>query len=164
MITDWLGAAQALAEICGGNWQIAAAAAFVAMTFESTDPVPAEEAKRGPLQNVAMLVGLVTPFLLFLHGFWSVGVAQMGVQPEDLGGVFQGVIASPFLLVLVAVMAFVTLFPAVLGWVIRKISPPLARLTTALAPLLTIAVFVFTVYVTQRSAIDVINLALGRLG
>lgn len=150
-ITDTL---RELAALVGQNWLIAAAAAFVVMVFESAKPTPVEgedEPRASALQRVAMIASLAAPFLLFLHVFGAFVLAQQdaGRSSENNGGV---------ILALIACAVVVVLLPGILGWLIAKIGPRFADMLRRAAPLLALAVFVFTVYVTYRNAFFVLNL------
>ena len=149
-ITQALGALIALG---GQNWLIAAAAAFVVMTFEGAKPSPIEgedEPRASAIARVAMIASLITPVLLFLHAFGAF------IQSEQRRGASSEENASMLLLALAVAFVFV-LAPGMLGWLIAKIAPPLARILRAAAPILALAVFAFTFYVTYQNALFVLN-------
>lgn len=145
-----------LAALVGQNWLVAAAAAFIVMVLESAKPSPVEgedEPRASAFQRVAMIASLAVPLLLFLHAFGAFVLAQQarGEDSQSNGGV---------ILALIAVAVAFVLLPGIIGWLIAKISPPLAHLLRAIAPALALAVFAFTVYVTYNNAFFVLNLYL----
>ena len=150
-ITD---AARDLAALVGGNWLIAAGAAFIVMIFESAKPRPVEgepEPHVSAFQRLAIIASLAVPFLLFLHAFGAFVQAQQnaGEGSENNGAVILALIVAALVLVLA---------PGIFGWLIAKASPALANMLRRAAPVLAIAVLVFTIYVTYRNAFFVLNL------
>ncbi len=149
-IAEALGA---LIALVGQNWLTAAAAAFVVMIFEGAKPSPVEgedEPRASAFERVAMIASLITPFLLFLHAFGAFVRSQ-----QERGASSEG---NASLLLLGLAIAFVfVLAPGMLGWLIARVAPPLARIVRRGAPILALAVFAFTVYVTYENALFVLN-------
>ena len=50
------------------------------------------------------------------------------------------------------------LLPGILGWLIAKLSPGLGNALRRAAPFLALIVFAFTIYVTYRNVMFVLNL------
>lgn len=155
-----MDALREFAALVGQNWLIAAGAVFLVMAFDSAKPRAVEgepEPHTNALERLAMILSLVSPFLLFLGAFGADTLARQGRgegSPQEHGFLFALIIG--FVLLLLA--------PGLLGWLIAATAPPLARLLRRLAPWLAIAAFAFTVYVTQQNAYYVLNLyVLGRL-
>lgn len=148
-----MDALSALASLVGQNWLIAAGAAFVVMIFESAKPPPVEgeEHHASALERVAMIASLATPILLFLHVFGAFVQGQMSIGEGSEGN-------GRVVLALFIVAAIYVLTPGILGWLIAKLSPPLANVLRRTAPFLAITVFAFTIYVTCRNAFFVLNL------
>lgn len=156
-----IGMVRGLFEVAGQNWAIAVAAAFVAMMCEAAYPDREDKVQRGPLGIMAVAASLITPFLLFVHAFWSVAAigASRGDELSDfiLRATQNTIVAGIFI-----VMIPLTLGPSIPGWVIRKASPSLGRALFAASPFLHVAVFAFTVFVTRHSVIGIVNLMLHR--
>ena len=151
-----MDALNALAVLVGQNWLIAAALAFVVIVFESAKPPPIEgepEPRASVRQRVAMIASLLTPFLLFLGAFGAFTLSRMGRGESSPENQNEGL-----LLAFGAATIVFVLVPGILGWIIAKASPALANMLRGAAPILALAVFAFTVYVTYRNALFVLNL------
>lgn len=139
--------------LVGQNWLIAASAAFVAMVFDAAKPSPVEgeeEPAASPLQRVAAIASLAVPFLLFLDAFGAFVLLQQsrGQSSQSNGAVVLAALALAIVFILT---------PGMLGWLIAKASPTIAAIMRRVAPLLALAVFVFTLYVTHSNASFVLN-------
>lgn len=121
----------ALFEQAGEGWGYAYALAFVAMVADSAKP-KASEARPGRVLGALLAVAnLVTPFLLFVAGFWAVregGFIAWAV-----------VVAAIFVLILV---------PGFIGWFVGAVAPNAGRLFFGIAPVLACAALAFAAYVT----------------
>lgn len=121
----------ALFEAAGPQWAYAYALAFVAMIVDSAKPKVSEERPHRVLGAVRAAANLITPFLLFVAGFWAVrggGVIAWAV-----------VVAAIFVLIVV---------PGLIGWFIGSAAPNAGRLFFRVAPILASAALAFTIYVT----------------
>ena len=95
-----------LFEHAGDGWAYAYALAFVAMIADSAKP-KASEARHGRILGAVLIAAnLITPFLLFVAGFWAV---------RDGGFIaWAVVVAAIFVLILV---------PGFIGWFIGSVAP-----------------------------------------
>lgn len=115
----------------GEGWAFAYALAFVAMIADSAKPKTSEERPRRVLAALRAAANLITPFLLFVAGFWAV---------RDGGFIaWAVVVAAIFVLILV---------PGFIGWFVGAVAPNAGRLFFGAAPILAGAALAFTIYVT----------------
>lgn len=117
-----------LFEHAGEGWAYAYALAFVAMIADSAKP-KASEARHGRVLGAMLAAAnLITPFLLFVAGFWAV----------RSGGfiAWAVVVAAIFVLILV---------PGLIGWFVGAVAPNAGRLFFRVAPILAGAAFAFTI-------------------
>lgn len=120
-----------LFEAAGEGWAYAYAIAFAAMIADTAKP-KASEARPGRV--VGALLGaanLITPFLLFVAGFWAV---------RDSGFLaWAVVVVAIFVLILV---------PGFIGWFVGSVAPNVGGFLFRLAPILAAAALAYTAYVT----------------
>jgi uncharacterized membrane protein len=138
-IGDYL---QQLTRIAGDAWMLALVGAFFVMVCESAKPRPTDDEQRQEPRAIALLVtilSLVTPLLLFMHAFISAGRS-----PEGL------------MLTIIAIGVAI-IGAALVGWFIAAVAAPVGRVLNRAAPLLAVVVFGFTLWVTWRSALEVLN-------
>jgi hypothetical protein len=138
---DFIGALiDQLLENVGDLWFAALAGQFLVMICESAKPKPEEGEGRAEPRGFALLVmilSLVTPLLLLLHA-----VAAGAGAP----------IAA------VAVVAIAIVSAGLIGWIIGLAAPPIGRTLNRAAPVLAVAVFALTIYVTWRSVFGLLNM------
>lgn len=133
---------QQLARIAGDDWLLALIGAFFVMVCEAAKPRPTDDEERQEPRGVALLVtilSLVTPLLLFMHAFISAGRSPQGLM-----------------MTIVAIGAAI-LGAALIGWLIAGVAAPVGRVLNRAAPFLAVLVFGFTLWVTWRSAYEVLN-------
>ena len=131
----------------GDLWFAALIGSFFVMVCESAKP-KLEEGEAKPKEGVISLwVGifsLLTPILLFIHGF----VAARGYLPA-----------------VIALIGGVVIAAALIGWIVAALAAPMGRTLNRAAPFLAVAVFALTAFVTWRSLYAVFDFyVLGRLG
>jgi len=139
-----LGAlADQLITLTGETWFAAVIASFFVMICESAKPKPGEgEPKHDPggLGVWVMILSLLTPLLLMVHAFVHAGRA-----PDAL-------IAA------VVVIGAAVMGAAIIGWIIALVSPAMGRVLARAAPFIAVAVFALTLWVTWRSAFELLNI------
>jgi hypothetical protein len=120
-------------------WLASLFCSFFTMVCEASKPKPREGESRSETNPIAIWIGiasLLTPILLFLHAFLTGGGALLAV--------------------IVAIGSAITL-AALIGWAIAALAPDVGRTLSRAAPLLAIAAFGLTVYVTWESVFGFIN-------
>jgi hypothetical protein len=133
---------RSLTRLAGDAWMLALAGAFFVMICESAKPRPAEgEARReaGGLGVLVATLSLLTPILLFVHAFIAGGGSRQS------------------LMLAVWAIGAVVIAAALIGWLIAAAAAPVGRVLSRAAPLLAVVIFGFTVWVTWRSALEVVN-------
>jgi hypothetical protein len=124
----------------GDLWFLALAGAFFVMICESAKPKPAEGESAAEPRGFGLLVmvlSLLTPILLLVHAFYVGAGAPIAILAV-IGGAILG--------------------SAIVGWIIAAAAPPIGRTLNRAAPVLAIAVFALTAYVTWQSAIGFLNI------
>lgn len=152
-----------LVEAAGGAWLAVVAFVFVTMICESAGPVlePGEEKPRiGPLRATSLVLSAFTPFLLFIHAYWAI-VAPSLVASDDVGTAILQSFRSAVLIGLVAITFALILAPSLIGAVLRSAAEPAARAVFAIAPVLTIAAFAATVFITHANVTAAFTRILG---
>ncbi|GAM99356.1 hypothetical protein U91I_03005 [alpha proteobacterium U9-1i] len=127
----------------GDLWFLALLGSFFVMICEASKPKPAEGETRSEWQGVGLwvsILSLVTPLLLFFHGFLSGG----------------SVIA------LIAVMGGAILAATLIGWLISIAARDVARTLNRAAPYLAVVVFALAAYVSWRSVFDLATFFVAR--
>ncbi len=133
---------QELTRIAGDNWLLALIGAFLVMVCEAAKPRPRDDEERVEPRGVALLVtilSLVTPLLLFMHAFISAGRAPAALMAT------------------IVAIGVAVLGAAIIGWIIAAIAAPIGRVLNRAAPFLAVIVFAFTLWVTWRSAYEVLD-------
>jgi hypothetical protein len=144
----------------GPLWLIAVTGMFASAICESARPKPAEgeEKPGGPGLLVAGIASLVTPILLFVHGFWTIaGFEDLEITPDilmDLILARQVVVIAMF-----GFLAGVAILGSIIGWIIRAAAPGLGRMLNIAAVPLALATLALTIFVTYKAAITVFTLA-----
>ncbi len=124
----------------GDLWGGALIGQFFVMVCESAKPKPAEGDSRAEPKGFALLVmvlSLFTPLLLLVHAFYVGAGAPIAI---------------------LAVVGGAIIAAGLIGWLIGMVAPPVGRTLNSAAPLLAIAVFALTLYVTWRSAFGLLNM------
>ena len=123
----------------GDLWGGALIGQFFVMICESAKPKPEEGEKIGEPRGFALLVmilSLLTPLLLLVHAFYVGAGAPIAI---------------------LALLGGLILAAALIGWTIA-LAPPIGRTLNRAAPILALAVFALTIYVTWRSAFGLLNM------
>ena len=112
----------------GPAWLAALGAMIITTICESARPKPADGEKRegGFLIALAAIATLVTPFLLFIHGFWSMAeFSDIEATPQNFINV---VLARRVILAaLLAFLIAITVAAGAVGWIIRASAPGFGR-------------------------------------
>ena len=128
-----------VADSAGDLWFAALIGSFFVMICESAKP-KLEEGETKPDEGVISLwVGifsLLTPILLFIHGF---------------------VAARGYLIAVIALIGGIVIAAALIGWIIAAVAAPMGRSLNRAAPYLALAVFALTVFVSWRSVYEVFD-------
>ncbi len=129
----------AIFHAAGDLWFLALIGSFFVMTCESAKP-KSQEGEERPQESVLGLwlgiLSLLTPILLFIHGY---------------------VAARGYLFGVIALIGGAVIAAALIGWLIAAVAAPIGRTLTRAAPILAIVVFALTVYVTWRSIYQVFD-------
>src|SRR5262249_22601569 len=117
----------------GDLWFAALVGSFFVMICEAAKPKreKGEAVETQPFGVWVSICSLVTPFLLSLPAF---------------------VTASGALIAIIAAIGAAILGSAVIGWIIAAAAPGVGRTLNRAAPILALAVFALTLYVTWQSA------------
>ena len=137
---DFVSLIDELLSSVGDLWFGAVIGQFFVMVCESAKPKPGEGEERAEPKGFALLVmilSLVTPLLLLLHA-----VATGSGAP----------IAA------LAVIGIAVISSALVGWIIAAAAPSIGRTLNRAAPILAVAVFALTIYVSWRSAFGLLNM------
>jgi hypothetical protein len=125
-----------LFERAGDNWASAYALTFLAMTFDSAKPKDLPEAEK--LSGLALfalsLANILSPFLLFVHGFWE----------------YRSVGPIGWAVVVVAIL-FLVLVSGFLGHFISTIATTTGRILYGASPFVALLVLAVTIAVTWRN-------------
>lgn len=128
-----------LAAHAGDLWLAAFIASFFVMICESAAPKPAPDESKSKESALRVWVGLisfVTPLLLFVHAVIT-GAGDLLAVVVLVGG---GVVAA-----------------ALIGWLIAALAAPIGRTLNTAAPILTLAAFALTAWVTWRSIFGLVD-------
>jgi hypothetical protein len=128
-----------LARNAGDLWFLAVVGSFFVMVCEAAKPKPREgESKAAPegFALLVMILSLITPLLLFFHAFLT---------------------ASGALIAIIALIGGSIIVSAVIGWIIGAAAPGVGRTLNRAAPLMALAAFALTFYVTWRSVYGFLN-------
>lgn len=126
----------------GDLWFLALIGSFFVMICEAAKPKPREGEDKSAPRDFALLVmilSLITPLMLFAHAF------AMG------GASLPGIIA------IVMLLGALIVGSAIIGWVIGAAAPDVGRTLNRAVPVLAVAVFALTAYVTWRTVFDLMN-------
>lgn len=135
---DFIDAAKQLITLAGPYYMYALAGAFVVMVSESAKPAPPQDEPKGetgPLNVVVSILNLITPFLLFVHGYIAAARAHAPMP----------------LIAALIVVGGVVVAAAIVGWIIAAAVKPLGRVLLRVMPFAAIAVFAFTLWVTRAN-------------
>lgn len=127
----------------GDLWLLALIGSFFVMICEAAKPKPADGERQAAPQGLAllaMIMSLLTPLLLFLHAFAT---------------------GSGALIAIMAAIGTVIIGSAIIGGLIKAVSPQVGRTLSSAAPVLAAPVFALTVYVTWASVADLANFVVG---
>lgn len=125
----------------GDLWFLALIGSFFVMICEAAKPADGErQAAPQGLALLAMIMSLLTPLLLFLHAFAT---------------------GSGALIAIMAAIGTVIIGSAIIGGLIKTVSPQVGRTLSSAAPVLAAPVFALTVYVTWASVADLANFVVG---
>lgn len=127
-----------LMESVGDLWFLALFGSFFVMVCEAAKPKPAEGDKRDDFKGVGLwvsILSLITPLLLFFHGFVSGGAV----------------------IALIAMLGGVIIGASLIGWIISAAAPDIGRTLNRAAPFMAVAVFALAAYVSWRSVYDLAN-------
>lgn len=117
----------------GEHWASAYGLVFLSMIFDSARP--REEGGENRTEGVAAFVlgaaNLVSPFLLFISGFWAVGG----------GGPFAWA-------AVVFIIFFLVLGSSLIGWFVGKVAPNFGRILHTASPWAALAALAFTANAT----------------
>lgn len=123
----------------GDIWLLALSGSFFAMVCEAAKPKPGEGESRAAPTGLALFVSifsLLTPLLLFFHAVLT---------------------GSGALIAVIAAIGTVILGSALIGWAIAAFAPSVGRTLNLAAPMLALASFALTIWVTWRSIFEFIN-------
>lgn len=132
-------------ESVGDLWFLALIGSFFVMICEAAKPKPAEGEKRDDFQGVGLwvsILSIVTPLLLFFHGFVSGGAV----------------------IAVIAMVGGAIIFASLIGWIISAVMPDIGRTLNRAAPFMAVAVFALAAYVSWRSVYDLANYFIGGAG
>jgi hypothetical protein len=123
----------------GDLWFAALVGQFFVMICESANPKPAEGEHSKQWEGVGLwisILSLLTPVLLLVHAV-ATG---------------SGALIAALIIVVAA-----ALIAAIIGWIIAAAAPGIGRTLNRAAPILAVAVFALTVYVTWQSVFSLVN-------
>jgi FtsH-binding integral membrane protein len=128
-----------VADSAGDLWFAALIGSFFVMICESAKP-KLEEGEEKPKDSLiglwVSIFSLLTPILLFIHGF---------------------VAARGYLIAVVALIGGIVIGAALIGWIIAAAAAPMGRTLNRAAPFLAVAVFALTVFISWRSVYEVFD-------
>jgi len=142
-----------LVDAAGLGWVAVGTAVFATMICESAGPViePDEDKpKLGAFRAASLVLSFFTPFLLFVHAYWAV-IAPTLTPADSLMAMALAAFRSTIWVGLVSLMAVLLVAPSIVGALLRATARPAAKALYAAAPVLTIAAFAATVFVTQSN-------------
>jgi hypothetical protein len=123
----------------GDLWTLAFVGSFFVMICEASKPKPRDGETAAEPRGFGLLVNILsilTPLLLFVHAFAEANGAVMAVLVL-LGGAVLG--------------------SALIGWALAATARDIAHVLNRASPALAVAVFGLTLYVSWRSAFNVLN-------
>lgn len=131
-----------LADRASDLWFLALVGSFFVMICEAAKPKRAEgEAREGALSVWIGILSLLTPLLLFVHAFLTA----------------QGSLIAIIVLIGAAIIG-----ASLIGWIISAAAKDFGRVLNRAAPILALAVFALTLYVTWDSIFAFIGIFIGR--
>jgi hypothetical protein len=143
----------------GPLWLVAVLGMFISAICESAKPKAEEgEEKSGGIALViAGLASLITPILLFAHGFWTLAwMDGIEVSPQML---LEVIIARKAIVVgLFAALAAVAILGSIVGWIIRAAAPALGKTLNLAAVPLALLTLALTVFVSYEAALGLFAL------
>jgi hypothetical protein len=123
----------------GDLWFLALVGQFFVMICEAAKPKPGEgESKAAPVgfALLVMILSLLTPLLLFFHAVLS---------------------GSGALVAVIVAIGGAILLASIIGWAIGAFMPSVGRVLNSAAPILALAVFALTLYVTWETVFGFVN-------
>lgn len=141
----------ALVAASGPLWLVAFGLSFLASACEAASPRDPERSP-APLEAMAGILSLVTPFLLLIHAYLAVTMKQHAIvnPSEALMSAVQNVDAI-ILAGIAALMVFMIAAPLLPGFLIRKAAPGLGAMLRRASPYLHIIAFAVAVFATRES-------------
>lgn len=127
----------------GDLWFAALVGQFFVMICESAKPKPEQGERASQWEGVGLwvsILSLLTPILLLVHAV-ATG---------------SGAVLAALIVVVVGIMA-----AAIIGWIIAAAAPSVGRTLNRAAPVLAVAAFALTIYVTWRSVFALANSFVG---
>lgn len=138
-IGEYIGA---LLSALSDLWGLALIGSFFVMICEAAKPSrrKGEEAEKpGDFALLVMILSLITPLLLFFHAFLTAGSSLPG------------------LIALATLLAGLIIGSSLIGWIIGMAARDIGRTLNRAAPLLAVAVFALTAYVTWESVFGFVS-------
>lgn len=123
----------------GDLWFAALVGQFFVMICESAKPKPEEGERASQWEGAGLwisILSLLTPLLLLAHAVFT----------------GSGAVLAALIVVVAGIMG-----AAIIGWIIAAVAPPVGRTLNRASPVLAIAVFALTVYVTWQSVFSLVN-------
>ncbi|MBL8543944.1 MAG: hypothetical protein JNJ63_09030 [Hyphomonadaceae bacterium] len=133
-----------LADRASDLWFLALVGSFFVMICEAAKPKRAEGEAREATGALGVWIGilsLLTPLLLFVHAFLTA----------------QGSLIAIIVLIGAAIIG-----ASLIGWIISAAAKDFGRVLNRAAPILALAVFALTLYVTWDSVFAFIGIFVGR--
>jgi FtsH-binding integral membrane protein len=124
-----------LTHTAGDLWFAALVGSFFVMLCESAKPKPEDGESRssGAVGLIVATLSLATPLMLLVHAFMAAGRSG------------EALVAS------IALIGAAIIAAAIIGWIISAFAPAIGRTLSKAAPILALAVFALTAYVTWES-------------
>lgn len=137
----------------GPLWLVAVAGMFISAICESAKPKleQGEEKSGGIALVIAGIASVITPILLFAHGFWTIAWMEgIEVRPELIMDVVLA--RQVIVLGLFAGLAGIAILGSIIGWIIRAAASELGKTLNVAAVPLALATLALTVFVTYPAA------------
>lgn len=144
VLQDLIGAA-------GSTWLAAVGVSFLASTCEQSNPAPKGEVKLGALGAVGGVASLVTPFLVFVHAYWSVTLKSNPVIANDFMLFVLSTLDNALIMALLTLFVVLTILPLLPGFLIRKTAPGPAAWLYRASPILHIIAFAVAAFAARES-------------
>lgn len=127
----------------GDLWFAALVGQFFVMICESAKPKPVEGEQSKQWEGAGLwvsILSLLTPILLLVHAVAT---------------------GSGAVIAALAIMVAAALGAAIIGWIIAAAAPDVGRTLNRAAPILAVAIFALTVYVTWQSVFSLVSSLVG---